>query len=1323
MEPIPHNETERIKALKSYNILDTGSEIEFDRLTKLASLICGVPISLVTLIEENRQWIKSKIGLDVVSTDRNTSFCQYAIMDKDIMEVEDATKDKRFVNNPFVTGDPNIRFYAGYPLIDNDGYALGTLCVIDRVPNKLTPNQIEALDILSKEVTAQIISRKEKIELHNLERLFNLSTDMICVAGLDGYFKKINPAFVKTLEWSEEELLANSFLSFIHTDDIAATLREIETLSQGVKTINFVNRFKTKSGLFKFFQWVATPDTSTGNLFAIARDITPQIETEKELVKTREMLETASKVARVGGWEADLLKQTISWSPVTKEIHEADPDFEPTLAQGINFYKQGKSRDQITQLVKNAIEKGEAFEQEVQIVTAKGNDRWVKAIGNPEMVDGICVRIFGTFQDIQREKESRIAADEMYIQMNTLMAATTEVSIIGTDLNGYITHFNAGAENLLGYKAEEVIGKTTPSIIHKEEEVIARGKELTQIFGYPIEGIDVFHEYAKQGQNETREWTYFRKDGSSFPVQLVITARKNTNGDIIGFLGIAVDITDLKMAEQDLLRSESKFKTLYNSTSDSVALINSKGFFDCNITTLKMFGCPSVEEFCKLTLDDVSPLFQANDRPSKELSNRYMKLALAKDICSFEWRHKRLDTGEEFPTEVLLIALELDGEKVIQAIVRDITQRKGQQQELIKAKQQAEEASKAKSEFLANMSHEIRTPLNGVIGFTDLLMKTNLDVTQYQYMSAVFQSANSLLDIINDILDFSKIEAGKLELELSKIDLLEIADQVADVVTFQAHQKKLEMLLNISPEVPRFIWADGIRLRQVLVNLLGNAIKFTQKGEIELKVETLSKVIDGDIVFRFSVRDTGIGILPANQQKIFEAFAQEDASTTRRFGGTGLGLTISNKLLALMDSKLQLKSEVGVGSVFYFDVTFKAMRGEPIVWENLDYFENILVVDDNTNNRLILQDMLAMKQIGTDLAESGKQAVALIDSGKIYDAILMDFNMPEMDGIETIRNIRNSKNVEGGQQPIILLYSSSDDETINIACKELNVAQRIVKPIKIQQLFDTLSKLSPKNTNKLLATSESKTLEVEVKAYPNLKILVADDNTVNMFLAKIIINNVLPQSQIFEAKNGNEAIEIYTNEMPDIVFMDVQMPDMNGYEATKAIRLLEVKKRIPIIALTAGTVKGEKEKCIEAGMDDYISKPVIKETVEVMIDKWLLNRSKVTQQELSNTVHFYKKDLMQRLGNDQEVYNGFMELVKLSLSGLVKELKGHLNNRNWDALTKAAHKYNGIALSASFTLLSKLVVKIEHETEFNYQELEQLLVQIDEEVKLLLETI
>lgn len=859
-----------------------------------------------------------------------------------------------------------------------------------------------------------------------------------------------------------------SAFALVHPDDRARIrAHALGAIKDKVSSFSYEYRCLHKEG---FYIWredsvniIYSNDETPLKMVVVARDINDRKLSEGELNKVKDMLNRTNQVAKIGGWELDLASDTVYFSDISRNIMEESADFQPNIIRLISYYKEGEHREKIRVAISKLINDGTGYDLDLLITTAKGNERWIKSIGQAEFENGVCKRIFGVHQDIDDQVKAKLALIESEERLELVLRGSNDATW-DWDEQRQLLHYSDRWWTMLGHEPREAPKDDSlfKSWIHPEDANIIE---------------DAYQKAIDNGESGYQaEFRLLHKDGHYVPVLARAFIKRDAQGNNIRVSGTHMDLTERKEME---------------------------------------------------------------------------------------------------------------------AILR-------------RAKEQAEAANKAKSDFLANMSHEIRTPLNGVIGFTDLLMKTHLDNTQLQYMSTVYQSANSLLDIINDILDFSKIEAGKLELSIEQTDLLELGSQVADMVKYQAHKKNLEMLLNIPPDLPRFIWADAIRLRQILVNLLGNAVKFTERGEIEFKVEILNEEADGKSRFRFSVRDTGLGIEPQNQLKIFEAFAQEDVSTTRRFGGTGLGLTISNKLLALMGSELQLISLPGEGSIFFFDLVFKSMPGEPLEWHNPEGIKSVLIVDDNLNNRLIVKDILAIKNIDTDQAENGLIALEKLKSNHAYDVIIMDYHMPYMDGIETIRKIRQAY---GNSIAIVLLYSSSDDDYISTACRELEVTQHLVKPIKIQQLFESLSRLNLK----IVSETPAKTLVVELPPVEESNtekgrtILIAEDNPINMLLAKTVIKKYLPTAQIIEAADGLQAVEQFKKQRPDIIFMDVQMPEMNGYEATSAIReLSSSEQRIPIIALTAGITTDEKDKCFEADMDDYVSKPIVKGVIEQMIDKWLI---------------------------------------------------------------------------------------------------------------------
>jgi CheY-like chemotaxis protein len=564
------------------------------------------------------------------------------------------------------------------------------------------------------------------------------------------------------------------------------------------------------------------------------------------------------------------------------------------------------------------------------------------------------------------------------------------------------------------------------------------------------------------------------------------------------------------------------------------------------------------------------------------------------------------------------------------------------------------------------------------------------------------------LSVINDILDFSKIEAGKLELEIEKCDLFEIGSQAADIISFQIKTKNIEMLLNIAPDLPQFIWTDAIRLKQVLFNLLSNAAKFTEKGEIELKVSALSDTTQSEIWFRFEVRDTGVGIRADKVEKIFEAFAQEDSSITKKYGGTGLGLTISNKILALMGSKLTVTSEIGKGSLFYFDLLLKTESTGFTNSENINFIKRVLIVDDNLNNRTILRQMLLLKKIQSDEANNGIEAIQLIASGNKYDIVLMDYRMPVMDGMEAIRKIRQNYFTSSTELPILLLSSSSDEEPVIRLSKELDVNARMVKPIKMQELFKVLS-----NLKKPTEQMENGAINAQVFEQ-KLRILIAEDGIVNMLLAKTVVHRIAPNAIIIEAENGEDAILYCKENLPDLILMDIQMPVMNGYEATAAIRAMENGNTVPIIALTAGTVKGEREKCIDAGMNDFISKPFVEDTLVEIFDKYLSKTQSIATvisqlTEEDKAAHFNKANAEKYIGKDAAIMKQFIGLIQIELSKSMLKLEEAIGTKDLKQIKETGHRLKGATLTASMQVLSRLAMKFSEMTSFNQEYAEQCL--------------
>ena len=913
--PLPENEAARIEALRAYEILDTAPEAAFDDLARLAAQICGTPVALVSLVDSERQWFKAAVGTDIRETSREVSFCAHAILEDDVMVVPDATADERFRTNPLVSAEPRIRFYAGAPLLTREGLALGTLCVVDTQARDLSAEQKDALRSLARHAMTQLELRRRLAELgravaarreaeEELDRLFTLSLDLLCIAGFDGYFKRLNPACERTLGYTREELMAKPYVAFVHPDEVKPTLAAALKFSEGADIVSFENRYRCKDGSYKWLLWSATPLGEKELIFATARDITERKHAEQELTRYAREMEAAKRT--------------------------------------------------------------------------------------------------------QEENASRLA-------------------------------------------------------------------------------------------------------------QLV----------------------------------------------------------------------------------------------------------------------KELDA----------------------------------------AKRRAEDATQAKSEFLANVSHEIRTPMNAIIGMTELALGTRLTAEQREYLGAARDAAHALLGLIDDVLDFSKIEARRLTLERIEFKLRETLEEAVRVLAVRAQQKGLELACHVRAGVPEAVIGDPGRLRQVVLNLLSNALKFTPRGEVVLSAEA-ELTTDAEVRVHFAVADTGIGIPRDKQRVIFDAFAQADSSTTREFGGTGLGLAIASELVAVMGGRIWVDSEVDRGSTFHFAVRFarpaagtQAAAGDsPPALSGLP----VLVADDSAASRRLLDEMLREWGLVPALADSGVSALARLKqaraAGTPFRLAVLDAAMPDLPGARLAARIERDRQLEGTR---VVLLNPAGPSPRGLPRGAVSVS----KPVRQSELLDAIMTL----------LEPSARLEAPAAAAPTparsgrrLRILLAEDHPVNQKVAVRLLEK--RGHKVVVVNNGNQALEQLRRSAFrgfDVVLMDVQMPERGGFETTAAIRQEETPAgvRVPIVAMTAHARRGDRERCLAAGMDAYLAKPLrprdLFETVERLGAPAALPRATGGAQPLDEGA------LMAQVQGDPKLAAEIITLFRADAPKMLARIRKAIAAGDAPALARAAHALKG----------------------------------------------
>ncbi|MBI2418897.1 MAG: PAS domain S-box protein, partial [Ignavibacteriales bacterium] len=1154
--------------------------------------------------------------------------------------------------------------------------------------------QVEQRTKQLSERTEQLNDTLRKLQSQNIA--LNESA-IVSISDLAGNIVSVNEEFCRISQYSTEELIGQNHRiinSGLHSNEY---FKEMWDTIEKAKIWRGQLRNKAKDGSFFWVDSVISPILDEfgqpKEYLAIRFDITESKKAAAALTEAEEWSKSLLNSASDGIFGCDKDGNTTFINPAALNML-GFTEME-ILGKNIHSLTHHSYRDGSKYFCEHCpmyrtYSFGEISKIEDEVLWRKdGTYFYAEYASTPIIRFDEVVGAVVVFKDISKRKE--FERKLMLIQYG-IDNAKDSICFVDPD-TGTIVDSNINAYKSLGFNREDIVGK----------------KFWYFDINFLHEDWPAFVDKLKTGHKASFESMHCTADEVLIPIEVSASFFEFEGTDYI--VAFTHDISERKKAEEIIVESKNRTDAILASSTNGIISINENGFVETfNPAAEQIFGY-TLQEIQGQNISKIIPNEHADYHDT--YIKTYLETGIKKVIDKrLEVTAKRKN-GEIFPIEIGISEVQLHDSRLFTAVVNDITERIKAQKDIEEARIAAEAATVAKSQFLATMSHEIRTPMNAIIGLSNLALKTDLDKKQLDYLTKIDRSALALLGIINDILDFSKIEAGKLTIENVEFDIEVVMDTVSNLISQKAQEKGLEFSIHIAPDVPLNLLGDPLRIGQIITNYCSNAVKFTHEGEILIEIKVAERISVDKVLLQIAVKDTGIGLTEEQLKKMFQSFSQADSTTTRKYGGTGLGLAISKRLAELMGGSTWVESEYGKGSTFYFNAEFEILKHQKMN-EFIPEVDlrglRVLVCDDCATTRQILKEALETFSFNVTLTESGEEAIraSLQEKDKPYDLVIMDWKMPAMDGLEASRIILQDHHIKS---IVIMMVTAFAKEEIAEKAKEIGIKAFLNKPVSYSTLFDAIMEVFGKEARRHHVGSQKGTKHLEsLGKIKGARILLTEDNEINQQVATELLTGVGFVVEI--ANNGKESVEkVYTSGTPskyDIVLMDLQMPVMDGYTATSEIRKVKSSEDVPIIAMTADAMMGIKEKCLELGMQGFVTKPIDPDELFGTLVKWIkpgerkLEAALVVSEDVQETDDslpvFQSIDVsngLMRVGGNKKLYLKLLYKFYENNIHIIEQVKTAIKNNEQELSVRLIHTVKGVAGNLGAVKLQQIAATVE----------------------------